>query len=67
MAQKKVGRNTKALGFSLYRYDSTGRIVHYGPEGEVLELDSAFQIIGVRSRGAEKSRSVSKAVGHVPQ
>jgi hypothetical protein len=33
---------------SLYRYDTTGRIVHYGPGGDVIEDDSTFQLKEVR-------------------
>jgi hypothetical protein len=36
-------RNTNARKFSFYRYDSTGRLVHFGPEGETLDSDSSFQ------------------------
>lgn len=55
------------MGLPLYRYDSTGRIVHYGPEGEVLEFDSAFEIVGVRNKQDDQSLSVSKTAEHLTQ
>jgi hypothetical protein len=36
-------RNTNERKFQFYRYDSTGRLVHFGPEGETLDNDSSFQ------------------------
>ena len=45
---------------SLYRYDSTGRLVHYGLEGEVLENDSTFQITDVQYKNTAASIPASK-------
>lgn len=58
-----IGRNANAMGLSLYRYDSTGRIVHYGPEGEVLENESAFQIIGVGQNHTGAPLSAQRQAG----
>jgi hypothetical protein len=46
--RRAVGRKKMIAALPAHRYDSTGRMVHYGPEGEVLEDDSAFQITGVQ-------------------
>jgi len=35
--------NANVGKFSFYRYDSTGRLLHIGPDGEILENDSTFQ------------------------
>jgi hypothetical protein len=68
MTRAKARNQDAYLGIpSFYRYDSTGRIVHYGPEGEVLEYDSAFQITGVHYKRAVKSISASKRIDPLPQ
>jgi hypothetical protein len=48
--------------FSSYRYDTTGRIVHYGPGGEVLEHDSAFWIIDGKYNQRARSGAAPKKV-----
>jgi hypothetical protein len=40
---------------SLFRYDTTGRIVHYGPGGDVIEDDSTFQVKEVRRKKSAPS------------
>jgi hypothetical protein len=50
--------STKVL--SLYRYDSTGRVVHYGPGGDVIEDESTFQVKDVRGDNVTLSRLVPK-------
>jgi hypothetical protein len=62
-SRRTIDWKTKTIGLSLYRYDSTGRMVHYGPEGDIVECDSAFQI--VRSRIAEADKSLSLSVKRV--
>jgi hypothetical protein len=59
-AKEAFSRKTAATEFPSYRYDTTGRIVHYGPGGEVLEQDSAFWVVDVRYKQAARSRSVSR-------
>jgi hypothetical protein len=53
-------QNVLAKTLSLYRYDSTGRIVHYGPGGDVIEVDSTFQVKEEPIKKLSKAISVSK-------
>jgi hypothetical protein len=66
-AKKTIGQNVKIINISLYRYDSTGRLVHYGPKGEILENDSAFQVTDAQSSKSAISISASKTLDHIPQ
>jgi len=67
-AAKRLKRPPVSKGaticLSLYRYDSTGRLVHYGPENEVLEHDSGFRITGVERKSAGRTALASQRQGH---
>ena len=60
-ANEVFHRKAAATEFSSHRYDTTGRIVHYGPEGEVLEHDSAFWVVDPRYKQTARSKKAVRA------